>query len=49
MLLNGLAFFVSNGWIETPLAEDSTFLAGMGFNLSEFLGKVNHGIYKEFK
>jgi AcrR family transcriptional regulator len=49
ILIHGLASLVSNGWFETPLTSDSIFSDEMGFKLLEFLKKVNHGLYEEFK
>lgn len=49
MLVHGLACLVGNGWFETPLSAGSILSEEIGFELVEFLGKVNHGLYEEFK
>ncbi len=49
MLVHGLAYLVSNGWFEIPLSENSILSEGIDLELGEFLKKVNHGLYEEFK
>ena len=49
MLIHGLACLVSNGWFGNQVREEAIFSDEMGFKLVEFLKKVNHGLYEEFK
>ena len=49
VMIHGLSYLISNGWFKTPITEDSILSEEIGFTLTEFLKKVNHGIYEEFK
>jgi AcrR family transcriptional regulator len=49
MLVHGLACLVSSGWFNSPISEESTLSKELGINLVNFLEKVNHGLYEEFK
>jgi len=49
MMIHGMAYLVCNGWFETPISEDSTLSDRIDLQLVDFLAKVNHGIYEEFK
>lgn len=49
VMIHGLANLVSNGWIKKTITEDSILSEEIGFNLVDFLKKVNHGLYEEFK
>ena len=49
MLIHGLSCLISNGWVTTPITEESVLSDEMDFTLIEFLEKVNHGLYEEFK
>jgi AcrR family transcriptional regulator len=49
IMIHGLSYLISNGWFKTPMTEDSILSEEMGFTLTEFLKKVNHGLYEEFK
>lgn len=49
LLLHGLASLISNGWFKTPITDESKLSEEFDLTLAEFLDKVNHGIYEEFK
>jgi AcrR family transcriptional regulator len=49
MLVHGLACLVSSGWFNSPISEESALSKELGINLVNFLEKVNHGLYEEFK
>ena len=49
IMIHGLSYLISNGWFKTPIKEDSILSEEIGFTLAEFLKKVNHGLYEEFK
>jgi AcrR family transcriptional regulator len=49
IMIHGLSYLISNGWFKTPITEDSILSEEIGFTLAEFLKKVNHGLYEEFK
>lgn len=49
IMIHGLAYLISNGWFKTPMTEDAILSKEIGFTLVEFLEKVNHGLYEEFK
>jgi AcrR family transcriptional regulator len=49
IMIHGLSYLISNGWFKTPVTEDSILSEEIGFSLTEFLKKVNHGLYEEFK
>jgi AcrR family transcriptional regulator len=49
VMIHGLSFLISNGWFKTPVTEDAILSEEIGFSLTEFLKKVNHGLYEEFK
>lgn len=49
MLIHGLSYLINNGWFETPRCPESVLSEELGFTLTEFLEKVNHGLYEEFK
>ena len=47
--VHGLAYLISNGWIESPHSANAILSEGIGMELVEFLKKVNHGLYEEFR
>ena len=49
IMLHGLAFLVSSGWVDLPDGEDSMLFNHLGMTVSEFLRKANHAVYEEFK
>jgi len=49
IMIHGLSYLISNGWFKTPITEDSILSEEIGFTLKEFLKKMNHGLYEEFK
>jgi AcrR family transcriptional regulator len=49
IMIHGLSYLISNGWFKTPITEDAILSKEIGFTLVEFLEKVNHGLYEEFK
>ncbi len=49
IMIHGLSCLISNGWIKTPTGKDSVLSDEMDGTLVEFLKKVNHGLYEEFK
>jgi AcrR family transcriptional regulator len=49
IMIHGLSYLISNGWFKPPITEESVLSAEIGFTLTEFLKKVNHGLYEEFK
>ena len=49
VMIHGLASLVSSGWIENTIAEESILSDEIGLTLIDFLKKVNHGLYEEFK
>lgn len=49
MLIHGLACLINNGWFKTPNSEASVLSDRIGLSLVDFLEKVNHGVYEEFK
>jgi AcrR family transcriptional regulator len=49
IMIHGLSYLISSGWFKTPVTEDSILSEDIDFTLVEFLKKVNHGLYEEFK
>jgi AcrR family transcriptional regulator len=49
LLLHGLSYLISSGWFDTPIDQESVLSEELGFTLAEFLERVNHGLYEEFK
>jgi hypothetical protein len=49
IMIHGLSYLISNGWFKIPITKDSILSEEIGFTLTEFLKKVNHGLYEEFK
>ena len=49
MLIHGLSWLIASGWFKAPIEADSMLAEQLGYTLVEFLAKVNHGLYEEFK
>lgn len=49
IMIHGLSCLISSGWFETPVSADSTLSEETNTTLVEFLKRVNHGVYEEFK
>ncbi len=49
VMIHGLACLVSSGWIKETITEDSILSDEIRIQLVDFLKKVNHGLYEEFK
>jgi AcrR family transcriptional regulator len=49
VMIHGLSSLVASGWFNAPEDADSLLAGEIGYTLREFLEKVNHGLYEEFK
>jgi len=49
ILLHGLAFLVSSGWVDLPEGEDSKLFRYLDMTVTDFLRRINHALYEEFK
>ncbi len=49
VMIHGLASLISSGWVKGTITDESILSDEIGFNLVDFLKKVNHGLYEEFK
>ena len=49
VMIHGLACLVNIGWIDKTLTKESILSNANGLKLVDFLKKINHGLYEEFK
>jgi AcrR family transcriptional regulator len=49
IMIHGLSYLITSGWFKEPKDEESILSDEIGYNLGEFLEKVNNGLYEEFK